>query len=402
MREFISVEEAEDVVRDRTRVVGTERVSLASAYGRTLAGQVVARGDIPPFDNSAMDGYAVRVADVGTVPVVLPVAYEQAAGTFSGRPVEPGYCVRIMTGAPLPPGADAVVPVEWTDGGNPVRIERVPVRGNAVRRSGEDVRDGQRVFEGGEIITPPVVGMLAALGYAEVNVGRCPTCAVITTGDELVEPHQTPGRGQIRNSNGPALAAQALAAGGSVSVFAHAKDNPISLAETLRTALDSDVIILSGGVSVGAHDYVKDVLGSLGVEILFWKVRQRPGKPLVFGTRGNCLVFGLPGNPVSSSICFDRYVRPSLARMLGRKVVSRPMRKAALTGNIVKVKGLRYFARGVLAAAGAGGLEVTPTGPQGSGIYSSMAFADCIIHLPEDMENPSSGSVVDVEPLTWF
>ena len=401
MKEFISVDEAESIIAAHVRTMSAEFVSLDSSYGRTLSGSILSEHDIPPFDNSAMDGFAVRASEVDTVPVELSVSQEIRAGGFPRDSLLGGTCARILTGAPIPSGADAVVPVEWTEGDDPVRFLRSPSVGHAIRLAGEDVAAGHMIFSGGETVTPPVIGMLAAVGCSDVPVSVRPACSIIATGDELVRHDRQPERGQIRNSNGPALVAQVVSAGGRVARELTARDNPSSLNECLTASLGNDLVILSGGVSVGAYDHVKDVLDNLGVRLLFWKVKQRPGKPLVFGVRGETLVFGLPGNPVSSSICFDRYVRTTIARMLGRSTVERHRRIATLAESMTKVRGLQYFARGYLRYSDDNALLVVPTGPQGSGIHSSIAHADCIIHLPEEMENPEPGVSVEVEPLTW-
>ena len=386
------------------RVVQTsvETIPLEDALGRTLAEAVQSDMNLPPFDNSAMDGYAVRASDVAQVPALLPVSQEIQAGQFPDQRLAAGTCARIMTGAPLPAGADLVIPIEWTEGHDPIHFGKTADHGHAVRCAGEDIKAGQIVFGGGELVTPPVVGMLAAVGCAQVPVRRRPLCAVVTTGNELVDHGETPLAGQIRNSNGPALAAQVCAAGGVVSQSITAPDDPRALQEALKAADDVDILILSGGVSVGAYDFVKRVLLDLGVDLLFWRVLQRPGKPLLFGVRDSTLVFGLPGNPVSSSICFDQYVRPSIGRMLGRRSVERRRRAARFRGDIKKVRDLRYFARGFLSVGHDGTLEVSATGPQGSGLYSSMVHADCIIHLPAGADAPRPGDDVEVELLTWW
>jgi len=402
MKELISVEEADALIQTYVSLAPIEFVRLDESPGRTLAEPIKSGVDIPPFDNSAMDGFAVRAEDVLEVPTELPVSQEIQAGSYPDRPLTPGTCARIMTGAPMPIGSDTVIPFEWTEGHDPVLMLSQASRGHAVRRAGGDVRVGQHVFEGGEIVSPPVVGMLAALGCDMIPVRRPPSCAVLTTGDELVHHTEVPERGQIRNSNGPALVAQVVAAGGSLGSLLTAQDDRGSIRASLETCLESDIVVVSGGVSVGHYDHVKAVLQQLEIDLVFWRVRQRPGKPLLFGVRGDVLIFGLPGNPVSSSICFDRYVRPTIGRMLGRRHPERPRLMATLKEPIRKVPNLRYFARGRLLKATEGELEVVPTGPQGSAIYSSLAHADCIIHLPEDLEDPLIGERVEVEPLVWW
>ncbi len=404
MREFISVEEARALVLDEVTAQPVERVPLAQAYGRTLAEPVVSRENIPPFDNAAMDGFAVRSADLTTLPASLRVVEDVRAGGMPSHSVAPGTCARIMTGAPVPEGADTVVPVEWTEAGEDagtVRILRVPPAGGHVRRAGEDVRAGETVLGAGAVVTPPVVGLLATLGYAEVAVRVPPRVAVVATGDELVPPEATPGPGQIRNANGPALAAQARAAGAEVLPPLHARDTLEDIRGAVERALEADVLVFSGGVSVGDYDFVKQVLDEMGLTLRFWKVRQRPGKPLAFGLLGGKPVFGLPGNPVSSAVCFEQYVRPALAKMLGRVEVLRPRLRAVLAAPAKKVAGLHYFARGVAATDADGCLTVRLSGPQGSHVYTSVVRANCLVHLPEALQDPEAGTLVDVEWLNW-
>ncbi|MCH7977035.1 MAG: molybdopterin molybdotransferase MoeA [Bacteroidetes bacterium] len=325
------------------------------------------------------------------------------AGVVPQCRVEAGACARIMTGALFPEVANAVVPVEWTrpEGVDHVRIEKAPKAGQFVRPAGQDVRAGYQVFEAGQVITPPVVGMLASLGMGEVLVRIAPGVAIITTGDELVPVDSVPGPGQIRDSNGPALTAQVVAAGGKPLGPFHARDTPESTREALEKAKDADVVVFAGGVSMGERDVVRNVLDEAGWTAIFWKVRQRPGKPLAFGLLDGKPVFGLPGNPVSSSVCFEQYVRPSLAKMLGRAESIGQISKAVLSEPIRKAAGLHHFVRGVAEEGEDGRIYVRPTGLQGSNLYSSMAKADGIIHLPEALENPPAGSEVDFERLRW-
>ena len=402
MREFISVDEARRIVlAAATRVQPTARVPLADALGRTLAEPLVSRDTIPPFDNSAMDGFAVRSADFDGRTATLRLIGEIAAGMVPTVAVAPGTCIRIMTGAPMPAGADAVAPVEWTEsGGATVRITQAPVPGRHVRRAGEDVRPGDELLGAGHVVTPPVIGMAATLGYGDLAVRVPPRVAVVATGDELVPASRDLGPGQIRDSNGPALAAQVVTAGGAIVGPLHARDDVDDARRVLGAALDADVVVVSGGVSMGTYDVVRDVLDALGVTWEFWKVRQRPGKPLAFGTRGDTLVFGLPGNPVSSAVCFEQYVRPALAALLGRPLTS-PRAPAALTEDMTKKAGLHHFVRGVAGYGADGRLSVRTTGAQGSHLYSSFLRADVLIHLPEALENPESGTVVEVEWLRW-
>jgi molybdopterin molybdotransferase len=264
------------------------------------------------------------------------------------------------------------------------------------------VAAGALVFESGQIATPPVIGMLAALGVAEVAVHRIPNVAVVTTGDEIVAADTVPGPGQIRDANGPALAAQVRDAGGAPLDPLHAADTEADLHRALDSALAaSDVLVLSGGVSMGAHDLVRRVLDARGWQPIFWRVRQRPGKPLAFGVLDGRPVFGLPGNPVSSSVCFEQYVRPLLAAMLGRPVREPVVVPAVLEDSIRKDAGLHHFVRGFARADTGGRLLVRPTGSQGSNLYTSIVRADGLIHLPEALQDPEAGTMVSFEWLPW-
>lgn len=403
MQTFISVDEARALVLQHLPPPRTERVALAEALGRTLAEPVVSREAIPPFASSAMDGFAVKAADLASVPVSLPVVAEIPAGQVADAPLQAGQCMRIMTGAPVPEGADAVVPVEWTEepANGSVTIRRAPDAGQNVRPAGQDVAEGEAIVAQGAVVTPPVVGMLATLGYATVRVAVPPRVAVVSTGDELIDPDEELSPGRIRDSNAPALAAQVEASGGVPVYVLRARDTKASIRAVLDEAQDADVLVLSGGVSVGDYDLVKQVLDERGLELLFWKVRQRPGKPLAFGLLGDTPVFGLPGNPVSSAMCFEQYVRPALATMLGRAEVLRPLHPATLAGPVRKVPALRYFTRGIARVEDDGRIVAGTTGPQGSNLYSSVVRANCIIHLPEGLEDPPAGTPISIEWLAW-
>lgn len=382
MRMAIGVEEARRLVLDAARLQPSESAPLADALGRTLAEAVVSRDTIPPFDNAAMDGFAVRTEDFAGGGAVLEILGEAAAGRMPGVALRPGGCVRIMTGAPIPDGADAVAPVEWTEA------------------AGEDVRPGETLVAAGTVVTPAVVGMAATLGYGRLAVRVPPVVFVLATGDELVDAGEDLGPGQVRDANGPALAAQVVRAGGRVLGPFHVGDDVPGLRAALDRALAADVLVVSGGVSMGTYDLVRDVLDALGADWRFWKVRQRPGKPLAFGTLGDKPVFGLPGNPVSSAVCFEQYVRPALGVMLGHEATRHPV-PAVLAEPVRKAAGLHHFVRGVFEHDPEGRLLARPTGAQGSNLYSSMLRADGFIHLPEDVEDPAAGTPVEVEWLRW-
>jgi molybdopterin molybdotransferase len=403
MRTFVEVREAREIVLSTVFDLPVTHVALAEAVGRTLAGDVVADMDVPPFDNSAMDGYAVRSGDVSAPGSVLRLSGGVRAGEWPSGAVDPGTCWGITTGAPLPPGADAVVPVEQAEAlaDGRIRFAAATEAGRHVRRAGRDVAKGQVVITEGAQITPVVAGILAMVGMVRVPVRRRPVVVVVATGDELVPPERRPGPGQIRNSNGPALEAQAVSAGAEVLAPMHARDDAEATREVLRRALAADVLVFSGGVSMGSRDIVRDVLGEAGTEWLFWKVRQRPGKPLAFGLLGGRPVFGLPGNPVSSSVCFDQYVRPALLRMQGRDPVFRSRYRAILEEELTKAAGLHTFARGVAFPGEGPELRVRPTGPQGSNLFTSVLRANCLVHLPAAWELAPAGSTVEIEWLSW-
>ena len=403
MREFISFGEARSIVLSTVPQQPQERIGLDMALGRTLAQTVHSPCDMPPFDNAAMDGFAVRAADLARGAVRLTVVEEIAAGHVPHHTVTSGTCAEIMTGAPLPEGADAVVPVEWTNaaGDGTVQINRAVEPGKHVRRAAKDVRRDEQLFEQGQIVTPPVVAMLAMFGVARVSVCVAPRVAIIATGNELVDVAEEPQPGQVRNVNGPALAAQVHTTGGVPLPPFLARDGLTPLHAATETALEADMLVFSGGVSVGKHDYVKEVLGALGMEMLFWKVRQRPGKPLVFGMLRGKPVFGLPGNPTAAAVCFEQYVRPALAKMLGRKEVLRPLYDAVLDAPLPKKPGLHYFSRGRVFSDDAGSLRVRPAGSQAVGRYGAMAQANCIVHMPEPLKDPPAGTPVQFAWLPW-
>lgn len=403
MKVFISVEEARKIILDAVAVQPAARVDLSAAPGLTLAEPIVSSDQIPPFANAAMDGYAVRVEDFREMPATLKCTGIIPAGAVPDAPVAPGTCIKIMTGAFFPEGGNAVAPIEWVEKeeGDAVTFNRAPAEGQHVRPAGQDVTVGARVFEAGQVITPPVIGMLATLGFAEVAVRVPPVAAVIATGDELVEPDEALTAGKIRNASGSALAAQVLRAGGRVLPPLLARDNRESIEQVLEKVLEADFLVFAGGVSVGDYDLVKQVLDDFGMEMYFWKVKQRPGKPLAFGKLRGKLVFGLPGNPVSSAICFDQYVRPAIALMLGRKNPLRPRHPAYLSDATAKVKGLHFFARGIADYDEQGRLRVRDTGPQASNLYSSMVRANCLFHIPAELENAPAATAVELEWLDW-
>lgn len=404
MQDRITVVEALRKINSELRLLPTERMPLSAVLGRVLRETIIARESIPPFDNSGMDGFAVRMEDLAAVPVRLRLDGDIPAGKDPQRGVKPGGCIRIMTGAKIPPGTEAVVPVEWTTEVEPglVNINRCPKRGAYIRRAGQDVEEGAPVISRGTRITPPVVGMIAAAGYQEIKVNCTPHVAVIVTGDELhLEAVGPLPPAKIRDANGPGLVAQILDVGGLVTGPLVARDNPDSLIQALETSRSADVLVISGGVSVGTHDLVKDVLAERGFRRCFWRVRQRPGGPMLFGKLGSQLVFGLPGNPVSAAVCFLQYVRPALLMLMGATQARPPFLCAKLEFPVQKPAGLYHFVRGKAVRQAEGQLVVQTTGPQASNLYSSLQHANCLIHLPEDCVNPSGGDEVKITRLPW-
>jgi len=400
---MITVHEALDYILNAVTPLGLETVPLVDARGRVLAEEIYAARNIPPRDNSAMDGFALRADDTMDAspeqPVILDIIENIPAGHLPLKRVERGQAARIMTGAVIPDGADTVAKVEDTESDeNKVRLFTAHEKGLNVREKGEDVSDGEHILSPGKSIRPAEMGMLASLGHAQVRVYQRPRVAIIATGDELVDIDREPGPGRIVSSNSYSLYGQVLECGGIPVNLGIARDTREDLETHFRAALQADIIISSGGVSVGDYDFVKDVMKEIGTEIRFWRVAQRPGKPLAFGSMGGKPVFGLPGNPVSSMICFEQYVRPALGKMMGRTGLFRTTVRARLTEDIEKNAGLRYFFRARVALE-KDGYIVTTTGSQGSGILKSMVRANGIIVVPEDLKHVAAGEYVTVQLL---
>lgn len=380
-------------------------LELLDAQGCLLAEDLASPLVLPPFDNSSMDGYAVRSADLRDAdprtPVTLPVAGDIAAGSVTSDPVRPGTCVRIMTGAQLPAGADAVVPVEWTDGGlTKVTISRPPVAGQHIRRAGEEVAVGDIVLAAGTHLGPAQLGLLAAVGREKVRARPRPRVVVISTGSELVDVGGSLSQGQIFDSNSYTLTAAVREAGATAYRMGIVPDDARLLQTTLQDQLSrADMIITSGGVSVGAYDVVKEVLASIGT-VRFERVAMQPGMPQGFGTLGEerVPIFGLPGNPVSAFVSFEVFVRPALRRMLGAEPITRPLVPATLTAPLRAPAGKRAFARARLAARD-GDRVVTPVGGPGSHLVAGLAAANALVVVPEEVSELAAGETVRVMAL---
>lgn len=397
---MIAVEEALQVILDTIKVLGLERLPLISSLGRVLGEDIHAPYPIPSWDNSAMDGYAVRHGDIEQAspgsPVRLEVIADLPAGYATARELQSGEAIRIMTGAPLPRGSDTVVMVEDTHKeGNRVAVFKPPARGENIRRAGEDVQKDSLVLTRGSVIHPADVGMLASLKRSVVSVYQQPTVAVISTGDELIDVDGELTEGKIVSSNTYSLASLVRDAGAHPLILGIAKDRPGELRAIFTAALTADMIISSGGVSVGDYDLVKDTLRELGAEMKFWKVAMRPGQPLAFGVIGGKPTFGLPGNPVSCMISFEQFVRPSILKASGYQRLFRPLVEAVLKEPITTLAGRKYFMRCILSREG-GRYAVTTTGEQGSGILMSMVRANGLIVVPEDQTTVAQGETVRV------
>jgi molybdopterin molybdotransferase len=393
---MLSIAEARAKVLAAAQPLASEDVPLEQTLGRVLAEDVRSDGDLPPFDSSAMDGFAVLAGPAAE----LSIVGESRAGRPAELGLASGEAIRISTGALVPDGADAVVPIERVE----VQDGRVRVPDTAsganVRRAGEDVRSGQPVMAAGRELGPAELGVLAALGRASVRCGSVPRVAVLVTGDELVEPGEPLAPGQIRNSNSYAIAAQATRAGAQVVRRAVVRDDRSATEAVLEAALSTaDVVCVSGGVSVGPHDHVKPALAALGVDELFWRVALKPGKPTWFGSRDGKLVFGLPGNPVSAMVTFHLFVRPALRVLAGaepadtrvRAILDTPLPRTPNRDEVVRC---RLEARD-------DGWHVTPTGSQGSHVLSSMLDADAFALVPAGEGGLAAGERVDIELVRW-
>jgi len=385
------IADAVDDVLAEVRRAPAESVPLVAALGRVSAERLVARDDVPGFTNSAMDGFAYRAADGGVaVADGLRVVADIPAGTAPTVTIGRGEAARIMTGAPLPRGADTVVPVEQTSVvGEAVLLTTALPGGVNVRAAGEDVRAGSVVVEAGRVLRPADLGLLAAAGIAAVPVARRPRVAIIATGSELVAPEEPVGPGLIRNSNSFTACGQVLEAGAEPVMLGVARDERDVTRELLKEALREDVVITSGGVSVGDYDFVKDVQDELGVERRFWGVRVKPGKPLAFGVREGTLVFGVPGNPVAAMTSFELFVRPAILSMLGRPDIWRPCLSAEAEEPVRPTRERAELRRCRLTLDGRPRFSLT--GAQGSGVLSSMTLADALLMLPTGFAGAPAG-----------
>ena len=404
----LSVEEASARILADVAPLPPHRVALPEALGAVLARDVRSEVALPPWDNSSMDGYAVRAADVRDAsreaPVSLPVLETVAAGGRASTSLRPGTAIRIMTGAPVPDGADSVIRVEDTDRGiERVRIVDARDAGRNVRPRGEDVAVGATAVRAGTTLGAPQLGVLASVGAAYVEVHRRPRVALLTTGDELVDVDgfDAVRRGEaIVSSNSYTLAAAIASAGGVAVDLGIGRDDPEQLAERLRGADGCDLVITSGGVSVGAFDHVRDVVESLGGTLAFSRVRMRPGAPLSYGTLAGAPWIGLPGNPVSSLVTFELFARPAIRRMRGEHSPFRRVVEVELGEDVELGAPLTHFLRAIVRHDTDGRLQARLTGAQGSGLLTSMALANALVVIPAERARVAAGERVHAMLVT--
>jgi molybdopterin molybdotransferase len=405
MSSLTLLRDAQNIVLDATTTLGCEKVGLLDALGRVLGEDIIAPRDNPPWNNSAMDGFAVRWEDIKkeheiTKLVELKIIEDVQAGQVATKIVGSGEAIRIMTGAPVPDGADTVVRVEYTEPSeNGVRIFQPEPQGANIRSKGEDVMEGECIISKGTQLRPAEIGMLAILAKSFVLVHQRPRVAILATGDELSDLDEKFDEHKIVNSNSYGIAAGVQEAGGIPILLGIARDTPESLKEKILQGLGCDIIVLSGGVSMGDSDFTKVVFAELGADMHFWKLAIRPGQPLAFGKIQGTLAFGLPGNPVSSMVTFEQLVRVALMKMGGHRNLKRPTVEAVFKEKFSKQPDRRHFLRGILAYED-GQLTVKTTGPQGSGILTSMVKANGLIDVAEEIEKVNPGDTVKVQVLS--
>lgn len=412
---MITVEQALNIILSEIKILGQERLSIPISLGRVLAEDIIATRNNPPWDNSAMDGYAVIAKNTKSAskenPAVLNVIEDLPAGYVAKKTLKNGQVIRIMTGAPMPEGADAVVMVEYTENskvksqkhalegfnqGSKVRIFKEAKIGDNIRKTGEDFKTGDVLIKKGAVIRPIEIGIMAAIGKSFVSVYQRPRVAVLSTGDELADIDEPLLKGKIVNTNGCILSALVKECGAEPIQIGIARDTKKDLKEKLEFAAKADCIISSGGVSVGDFDLVKDVLKEMGTEMRFWKVAMKPGKPLAFGVINSKPSFGLPGNPISSMAAFEQFARPAILKMLGRKEIFRRTINALLTKDIKKKPDRTHFVRGALRVK-EDKYYAEPLEGQGSGMLSSYVSANCLIILPQEQTQFKKGDEIKAQ-----
>lgn len=395
---LVAFEEARRIILDQVCVLDAERVELLDAVGRVLAEDAVAHWSLPSFSNSAMDGYAVRAADCAGARALEIIDYIPAGGQAT-KSVLPGTVIKIMTGAPVPNGCDSIVPIEDAEEAAGAVLFRLPVAlGQHIRPAGQDVRRGETILQAGGVIRPYEVNMLACCGLAQVAVVRSPRVSVVATGDELVELGQVPAEGQIVNSNSWAIAAAIRSLGARPVMQGIARDNIASHREKLLAGLQADVLITCAGVSVGDRDLVRQVLQDIGVEILFWQVKMKPGRPMVFGLKDGKPVFALPGNPVSAMLTFEEFVAPALRKMMGHQAPIKPMQSAILQNEVNKKAGDTRLVRVKLEFVD-GKFLAWSAGNQETSRLKTLVDANAVAVLSGEREYFAVGEAVAVHRL---
>jgi molybdopterin molybdotransferase len=391
-------EEARRIILEYVTPLDSEHVQLLDSCSRVLAEDVIAPWDLPSFGNSAMDGYAVRAADCRDRRA-LPIVDYVPAGRHASKSVMPGTAIKIMTGAPLPEGCDSIVPIEHAEeSGGTVRVMQPVVLHQHIRFAGEDVRAGETILASGTLVRPYEINLLASFGKEQVKVVCRPKVAIVATGDELIALGQTPSIGQIVNSNSYSLAAAITSAGALPVLMGIARDNVDSHREKLAEGLKADVLITSAGVSVGDRDLVREVLDELAVEIIFWRVKVKPGKALAFGRKKGTLVFALPGNPVSAMLTFEEFVAPALLKMMGHGQTVKPLFPAVLQSELKKKAGQTHLVRVRLEYSG-GKYLAWSAGKQDTGLLKTMLRANALAVLPADRESFAAGEEIQVHLL---
>jgi molybdopterin molybdotransferase len=396
---MINALEAISIVEQCVRPLSKEYAVISNVLNRVLAEDIIAGEDVPSFDNAAMDGFAVRSEDISSVPVTLNIVGEIPAGVVSSHSIKSGEAMSIMTGAVIPHGCDAVVQQEWADrtNGTQIKILKSVTKGHNIRKAGADIEKGSMVLSSGTQLRPQEIGVLASLNKTEVFVHKNPVVAILTSGNEVLDVGAPMEPGKIRNSNAHVLASLVKQCMCIVRDLGIARDDANDLKKKLSEGFSADMLITSGGVSVGKYDLVKDILVEAGVNIHFQKVNIRPGMPLVFGMKGSTAVFGLPGNPVSTMVTFLKFVKPALVKMSGHLQPYKQMPlRVTLAETIVKNDNKRHFVRGIVESVN-GVYNVRTTGPQTSNMLSSLSRANCLITLPEDRHEFLSGDEVEIE-----
>jgi molybdopterin molybdotransferase len=401
---MILVKEAQNIILEKLQPLEPENIPLLNTLGAVLQEDICAQRDNPPADNSAMDGYALRFNDISSLdqnnPLSLKVVEDIPAGQKPTKSINPGEASRIMTGAVVPGGADTVVMVEETEKKNgSVSILKPQKKGSHVRKQGEDFKKGDILLSKGDLVTSSNIAIIATAGYAKLSVNRKPVVAILSTGDELVDVDAKAEDHQIINSNTYLLASQVLESGAKPMLLGIVRDRKDDIKEKLKSADEADIIITSGGVSVGDYDFVKDAIQDLGSEIVFWKIAMKPGKPLTFSMLSKRPLFGLPGNPVSSFVSFEQFVRPAILKMSGHTDIFRKTIRATLTEGIKKKDdGRRHFLRSTLTYIN-GSYSVSALSGQGSNMLASLASANSLLIIPESETELKSGQQVEVQVL---